>query len=93
MEDQILIHNVAGVDDLKSIIKSAVREELELVQLRPDQFLTRKELARKLRVSLVSLDKAIRDGRIKGFRLNGRILFKENDIKLEEIKFKGKHDE
>ena len=86
MENSILIQNMTG-EELRKII----REEFAEIKIKPDEnFKTRSELAKKLHVSLVSLDKAIRDGKIKSYRLNGRILFKESDINLEEIHFKGK---
>ena len=86
MENAILIKNISE-DELRQII----RQELVNVKLKPDEnFKTRAEIAKKLRVSVVSLDKAVRDGRIKAVRLNGRILFRESDIKLEEVHFKGK---
>jgi excisionase family DNA binding protein len=85
MENSIILQNIDG-DGLKAIIKGAVREELAAIQPKKDEvFLTRAELAKKLHISLVTLDKAARDGKIKGYRINGRVLFKDSEISLDAI--------
>ena len=85
MNNSVILENITG-NDLKELIKGAVREELAAIQpSKNDSYLTRQELSEKLRISLVSLDKAVRNGKLKAYRINGRVLFKESEINLSEI--------
>lgn len=85
MTNGIILENI-NREGLQEIIQGAVRIELSSLQpKKEDQFKTRKEMAEKLRISLVTLDKAVRDGKLKAFRLNGRILFRDSELNLSEI--------
>jgi excisionase family DNA binding protein len=88
MNNSIILENVTS-DNLKEIIKGAVREELAAIQpKKEDTFLTRAELAKRLHITLVTLDRAARNGKLKGYRINGRVLFKESEINLDAIPFR-----
>lgn len=45
-----------------------------------DKLLSRKETAKYLHTSLVSLDKWTRQGKITGYRIGGRVVYKKEDI-------------
>ena len=84
MTNSILLENI-DTDGLKSLISEAVREELAAIPKKENKFLTRKDMAEKLRVSLPSIDKMIGAGKLKAYRVGGRILFKEDELTLSEV--------
>jgi hypothetical protein len=85
MGNSVVLENVSS-EELKTLIKSAIREEMSSIpQVKEEGFITRHELSEKLHLSLVSVDKYIRLGKLKGYRIGGRVLFKESEIKLDEI--------
>ena len=84
MTNSILLENI-DTDGLKSLISEAVREELAAIPKKENKFLTRKDMAEKLRVSLPSIDKMIGAGKLKAYRVGGRILFKEDELILSEV--------
>ena len=44
------------------------------------KYLTRKEVAAKLRISLPTLNEYTKSGKLKGHRLNGRVLYRDDEI-------------
>lgn len=85
MTNSIILESISA-DGLKDLIKVAVREELASIPPKKDNnYLTRSDMAKKLHVSLPTIDKMIGTGKLKAVRLGGRILFKEDDLTLEEI--------
>lgn len=85
MTTSTILENVS-TDDLKILLQNIVRDELAAIKpTKEEGFITRKELGNKLHLSLVSIDKHIKEGRIKGYRMGGRVLFKESEIILLEI--------
>jgi hypothetical protein len=80
MSTNTIIEN-ASLDEVLAKFRGVVREEIQSFKPAPeDSYKTRAEAARKLRVSLVTLDKAVDVGILTGFRLNGRVLFKDSDL-------------
>ena len=78
----IQIQNLS-VTDLKQIISETMKEEVKhLLPEQPKQteYLTRKETANLLRVSLVTLHDWTRKGIIKGYRFNSRIRYKRHEV-------------
>ena len=71
-------------NELKEIVKS---ELAILLTEKKSQFLTRREVASKFRISIPSLDKLIHQGKLSASRINGRILIRVDDIEkaLTEI--------
>lgn len=67
-------------DSLRDLIRQAVREELTEQKPEALQFLTRKETAERFRISLPTLNELTRTGRINGYRVGGRVLYKEAEI-------------
>ena len=85
MTNSIILENIDS-NGLKTLIQEAVRTELASLPGKKDsRFLTRKDMAVKLRVSLPSVDKMIGAGKLKAYRIGGRILFKDDEIILSEI--------
>lgn len=57
------------------------------------EYLTRKETAKRLHISLPTLNDYTKKGVIKGYRINGRVLYKMNEIdealkSVETLKYK-----
>lgn len=73
-------------EHLRPIIKAELTNALEAyssqLESKPkdDKFYTRKETAKKLNVSLVTLTKHVYEGKITAHRVGHRVLFKEEDI-------------
>ncbi len=76
-----------------------VRQLLQLQQTKQipppssTDYLSRKEVAEKLRMSLVTLDEYTKKGAIKGNRIGRRVLYKSSDVDsaLSAIKTRGGH--
>ena len=85
----IILQNVSS-EDLKQIISDAVQEQLR--QFQPQQnneikYLTRKEVAKLLKISLPTLNEYTKTGKIKAKKLGGRVLYRADEIEnsLTEI--------
>lgn len=76
--------NGLTTDQLSEIIRESVRDEIN--NIKPPQpksetkYLTRKETARRLKVSLVTLTDWVNRGKIKAYKIGGRVLFSECDV-------------
>lgn len=44
------------------------------------QYLTRNDVAKRLHISLPTLNEYTKSGKLKGYRINGRVLYKEDEI-------------
>ena len=64
--------------------KMILRDELQ--QFRPahpktdTKYLTRRETARRLRISLVTLTDWVNHGKIRAHKIGGRVLFRDSDV-------------
>jgi excisionase family DNA binding protein len=94
MESKFLVTNYDR-EDLIAIIKEAFREELKEIlkqQEKADDYdvlLSRKEVAKLLKISLVTVNKYKRAGKLPYSRLGRNIYFKKGDImKALEIPIK-----
>ncbi|MCX6234984.1 MAG: helix-turn-helix domain-containing protein [Bacteroidetes bacterium] len=80
-----------SVNELRAIISETLKEGLkeQLPSPEPPQprYLTRKEAAKLLQISLVTLHNWSIKGILKGYRINSRIRYKSEDIQaaLKEI--------
>ncbi len=86
----VQIQNLS-VSDLKTIISETMKEEVKHLLPEPPQqteYLTRKETANLLRVSLVTLHEWTRKGIVTGYRFNSRIRYKQDEVEgaAKEIK-------
>jgi excisionase family DNA binding protein len=86
-----VVFHQTSLDDLKGIFKAvvldAMREneskQFERRNIRKEkefEFLTRKETAKKLNISLVTLHNWTKDGKIQGMRIGTRVLYRVTDI-------------
>ena len=83
MPQEIYLNGLT-TDQLSEIIRESVRNEMQ--NIRPPKpksetkYLTRKETARRLKVSLVTLTDWVNRGRIVAHKIGGRVLFLESDV-------------
>lgn len=93
--NSIILQNVSP-EDLKQIISDVVQEKLN--QFQPHQkneikYLTRKEVAALLKISLPTLNEYTKTGKLKGYRIRGRVLYKADEIEksltaIEPLKYR-----
>lgn len=83
-------------DELKTDISDAVKKELQTfisslqqtaTPAQP-QFLTRKQTAQKLGVSLPTLNEWTKTGLVQGYRIASRVRYKEDEIAAALIQIK-----
>lgn len=81
----IILHSTP-IQDLKTIIGEAVREQLKdfhpPIPETPKQveYITRKEVCARLRISLATLHLYTKEGIVTGYRIGGRILYKTSEV-------------
>jgi len=74
------------LSNAKNSFREVIREELEAIKIAKEpptpkeKFLTRKEVAAKLRISLPTLGEYVKKGIIKSSKIGSRVLFEENDV-------------
>ena len=84
MENSVLIHNVT-LDDFFEKFRSTIREEIQLTnshKKEEPQYLTRKEAAKFLKISVPTLHNYTMTGRLNAFRMGRRVLYKMEDLEL-----------
>lgn len=72
-----------SVDELKTIIEETVEKHIQSLIPKPKPellYLTRKETANKLGVSLVTLHKWTKDGVLKGHHINTRVRYRNDEV-------------
>ena len=69
-------------DQLSEMIRESLRDELRQLQpsAKTPNYLTRRETARRLRISLVTLNDWVNRGRIRAHKIGGRVLFRDSDV-------------
>lgn len=80
------------LEKMEEIIDRRVNQKIEQL-IKPTakvQYLTRKEVATELQVSMVTIHKWINKGYLKSYRIGRRIWFKNDEVSnaLKERKFK-----
>ena len=83
--------SLIGADELKSIVEAAIRKiMLELKEDVPevDEYLTTRQLAKLLHVSIGTIVNWRGSGKLKSHKIGNRILFKREDIltKIKELR-------
>ncbi|MFI3293053.1 MAG: helix-turn-helix domain-containing protein [Rikenellaceae bacterium] len=74
------------VETLSDIIRETVQNEVgkshpQTISNDADEnFLTRKETAARLRVSLVTLTEWVNRSQLKAYKIGGRVLFRESEV-------------
>ena len=69
-------------EEFDARLDSAVQRALEnyVPAKETIEYLTRKEVAKKLHISLPTLNEYTKKGRLKGYRINGRVLYREDEV-------------
>jgi hypothetical protein len=82
---QNLILTTIAETSFREIISEAVRNEIaamypqQKATAQPD-FLTRHETAQRLKISLPTLHLWTKTGTLQGYRIQGRVLYKSNEV-------------
>lgn len=86
MKDNIAVITI-GVDELKEIMSNMLDSKLTSLLAQPlnssqseDQLITRKELAERLYMSLPTVSELTKSGKITGYRIGRRILYKWQEV-------------
>jgi excisionase family DNA binding protein len=82
--EQVVLTQVP-IADLQGYIAHAVKEQFDAIRSAeqvtdPDQYLTRKEAARYLRLSLVTLHEYTGRGIVTAYRVGARVLYLKSDL-------------
>ena len=85
MENKIIQIQGVSVEDLTDLIKNSIRTELVgIMNQNPistkEKLLSRKEVLTMLKISEVTLWNYEKQGKIKGYGIGGRRLYKESEI-------------
>ncbi len=80
----VILLNQAEYEELKRFIKETVEESVKkLIQPKSRQqegYVTRKELAKHLKISLPTLHEYTKSGILPGYRIGGRVLYKLSEV-------------
>ncbi len=75
------------VETLSDIIRQTVKEEISnkeatkhTLEANASGYLTRKQTASRLKVSLVTLTEWVNRSRLKAYKIGGRVLFRESEV-------------
>ena len=82
-DNSIILQNVSE-ERLKEIVSEAISQQFATDNPTPEKFLSRTEARDRLGISFPTLDKALREGVLIGYRIGGRILLKESELKLKK---------
>ena len=85
---------IVSSEDLKEIVREVIVEEIpKLLPQKSSEgkYYTRKEAAKRARITMPTLDKYIQEGKIKAHRLGRRVLFSEDEIKKVTKKVETNH--
>lgn len=95
--DTIQINNIS-IDEFKEIIRTTLEQiRLDIPKSNPSDrkkdYATRKDVASALHISLPTLNQLTKTGILTGYRIQGRVLYKWNEIdealkRIEAIKYK-----
>jgi excisionase family DNA binding protein len=90
--ENIILHSTP-ISDFKLIIGEIIREQLQNFKPeppteKPTGLLTRREVAQKLRITLVTLDKYTKAGTLQSYKIGGQIRYKAAEIEkaFEQVK-------
>ena len=94
MQNSIILQNVSReelLQDLRSMIEEVLNEKLRPES--PKEYLTRNEVAEKLRSSLPTIDRMTASGVLIGYRHGRRILYRADQVEsaltqIEALKYK-----
>jgi len=83
--ENIILHSTP-LKDFQEIIGAIVRDELK--QLQPNtsnqtangEYITRRDICDRLKISLATLHCYTKDGTLKGYRIGGRVLYKLSEV-------------
>jgi excisionase family DNA binding protein len=84
MGKSVVIENVT-TEELMISIREIIKDELLKTLPKQAVYITREEVKNRLGICYPTLDKALKNGTLKAYRIRGRILFKEDELNLPEF--------
>lgn len=82
-------------EEFQARLEAAMEKALEKYRPKIEEvkYITRKEAAKKLRISLPTLNEYTKTGRVKGYRISGRVLYRSDEIEsslsaIETLKYR-----
>ena len=94
--EPILLNGI-NLSDLKKVLREVLEEKsndfAKPVKSEDQDYLSRKEVARLLKISLTTLNDWSKQGIVQSYRIGNRVLYKRNEIddsisKVQNIKYK-----
>ena len=94
MQTSIILENITREElfsELRDIVSQVLDERLK--PQTPQIYLTKKEAAAKLRLSLPTLGRLTADGSLQGYRIGRRVLYRADEIdqaltQIDSLKYK-----
>ncbi len=83
--DPIILHSTP-LKDFQDMIAEVVEIKLrqfaqeQPIPQGPGEFITRKVVCNRLKISLATLHSYTKDGTLKGYRIGGRVLYRSDEI-------------
>ncbi len=95
MRKSIILENVSA-EEMKQFFLDAMYEYYSAnhpSKIESTEYLTRKEVAKAFRVSLVTLSDWSKHGKIKSYKIGGRVLYRKDEveaalIQVEPLKYR-----
>jgi excisionase family DNA binding protein len=66
-------------NDIRSIVSETINQQPQPETNTPPEYETRKETAKRLHISLVTLNRLTNNGTLKSYRIGGRVLYKADE--------------
>ncbi len=85
--NSIILQNI-DTEGLKTLIREVNAEMFAAIQPKPqpkDKYITRREVADKISISLPTLNEYTKTGKLKAYRIGGRVLYKESEVEAALI--------
>jgi len=82
MKNGILLENISReelLSEIENLLNKAINERLAK-EGAPKQYLSKKEVAERLGISFPTINRLERSGRLVGYRIGRRVLFKPEEV-------------
>lgn len=90
VKQEKVFFSTIGLEEIKEVVEHAVQKIIKEIKTPPppDEIVSRIRAAKELGVSLPTLDKNTREGKIPCYRIGRQVKYKMNELKLSLTKMK-----